>query len=260
MRIIIRGMALLLAGIYALLLFVAVFLSDGLIFQPQPSSYRNTAEVLKLTTQDGKKISAIYLLNPQAKYTILFSHGNAEDIGDVRPLLEEFRNAGFSVFAYDYNGYGTSEGKPSEKNSYMDIDAAYAYLTQAAHISPASIISYGRFVGSGPAVDLASRKPIAGLVVQSGFTSAFRVLTLGRFIPFQNFNNLAKITMIQCPVLIMHGRADEVIPFHHGELLLAAAHEPKSYLWINGAGHNDFDLVAGKRLTAALTAFTQSLQ
>src|SRR5437764_349842 len=118
MRIIIRVMALVLVGLYALLLFVAIFLSDGLIFQPQPSSYRDTAEVLKLNTQDGKKISAIYLLNPQAKYTILVSHGNAEDIGDDRPLLEEFRNAGFSVFAYDYHGYGTSEGKPSEKNSY----------------------------------------------------------------------------------------------------------------------------------------------
>ena len=253
-------MAVLLVGVYAILLYVAVFQSDGLIFQPRPSSYQDSAEVLKLTTRDGKKISAIYLFNPQAKYTILFSHGNAEDIGDDRPLLNWFRGAGFSVLAYDYHGYGTSEGKPGEKNSYMDIDAAYEYLTQTVHLNPTSIICYGRSVGSGPAVDLASREPVAGLIIQSGFTSAFRVLAIGRLIPFEKFNNIAKMTSVHCPVLVMHGRSDGIIPFHHGELLLAAAHEPKSHLWVDRAGHNDFVNVAGKRLIAALTAFAQTLQ
>jgi fermentation-respiration switch protein FrsA (DUF1100 family) len=258
-RPLIKGMVFLLVGAYAVLLLVAAFLSDGMIFQPQPSSYRDTADILKLTTRDGKKISAIYLFNPLAKYTILFSHGNAEDIGDDRPLLEEFRDSGFSVFAYDYHGYGTSEGRPGEQNSYMDVDAAYEYLTQTLHLNPASIISYGRSVGGGPAIDLASRRPMGGLIVQSGFTSAFRVLALGRLIPFRKFNNLAKIARVRCPILVMHGRADEVIPFRHGESLLAAAHEPKSHLWVDGAGHNDFDEVAGKRLIAALGAFAQSL-
>ena len=258
-RPLIKGMLFLLAGLYAVLLFVAVFLSDGMIFQPQPSSYHDTTDILKLTTRDGKRISAIYLFNPRAKYTILFSHGNAEDIGDDRPLLEEFREAGFSVFAYDYHGYGTSEGRPGEQNAYLDIDAAYEYMTQALHLSPASIISYGRSVGSGPAVDLASRKPMAGLIVQSGFTSAFRVLALGRLIPFQKFNNLAKMARVRCPVLVMHGRADQVVPFRHGESLLAAAHDPKSHFWLDGAGHNDFDLVAGKQLTAVLDDFAKSL-
>lgn len=260
MRTLITVMAALLVGVYGILLYVALFQSDELIFQPQPSSYQDSAEVLKLTTRDGKKISAIYLFNPQAKYTILFSHGNAEDIGDVRPLLNWFRDAGFSVFAYDYHGYGTSEGRPSEKNSYVDIDAAYDYLTQAMHLSLASIICYGRSVGSGPAVDLASRRPVAGLIIQSGFTSAFRVLAIGRLIPFEKFNNIAKIKSVRCPVLVMHGRSDGIIPFHHGELLLAAAPEPRSHLWIDRAGHNDFESVAGKRLIAALTAFSQSLQ
>lgn len=82
-------------------IFVAFF-SEGLIFQPQAPGYRDDSSILKLTSADGARISAKYLPNPTAKYTILYSHGNAEDIGDDAPLFERLRNAGFAVFAYDY--------------------------------------------------------------------------------------------------------------------------------------------------------------
>src|SRR5258707_452954 len=110
----------LIALVYVVFSIFLYFFADYLIFQPHPSSYRDDKDVLKLKTADGKWISAVYLENPQAKYTLLFSHGNAEDIGDNFPFFKELRHIGFAVFAYDYHGYGTSAGKPSETKCYLD--------------------------------------------------------------------------------------------------------------------------------------------
>lgn len=87
-----------------------LFFADSLIFLPHPSSYRDSPEILKLRSTDGRQISAVYLANASATYTLLVSHGNAEDLGDDREWLKDLRQAGFNVFAYDYQGYGTSEG------------------------------------------------------------------------------------------------------------------------------------------------------
>src|SRR4029077_4486173 len=170
-------MLLIIFALYLGLLLVAVFLSDRMIFLPHPSSYRDSAEVLKITTASGKKISAVYLPNPAAKFTLLVSHGNAEDLGDDRDWLDTLRHAGFSVFAYDYEGYGTSEGKPSEKACYEDVAAAYEFLAVDLKTAPDTIIIFGRSVGTGPAAHIAAKRPSAGVILQSPFVSAFRVLT-----------------------------------------------------------------------------------
>jgi fermentation-respiration switch protein FrsA (DUF1100 family) len=248
------------AGLYLLLLGVAVFLSDRMIFQPQRSSYQDGPDLLKLTTADGTRISALYLPNPAATYTILFSHGNAEDLGDDRPLFQQLRAAGFAVFGYDYHGYGTSGGAPSEKTIYSDVFAAYDYLTGTLRVPPERIISFGRSVGSGAAIELAANKPVAGLIVQSGFTTAFRVLTQVPLVPFDKFRNVDKIARVRCPVLIMHGRADGVIPMRHGLALYQRANLPKMSFWVEGAGHNDFELVAADRYFQALKEFSRSLE
>ncbi|MBE9229652.1 alpha/beta hydrolase [Phormidium sp. LEGE 05292] len=243
--------------IYACVGLYAYFFSDRMIFLPQPSTYQDNNRILKLTTKDGVKISAVYLPNPQAKFTILYSHGNAEDLGDNFLILEELRNLGFSVFAYDYRGYGTSQGKPTEKAAYKDIDAAYDYLTQNLGVSPEKIILYGRSVGGGPSVDLGSRKPVGGLILENTFVSTFRVVTQITLFPFDKFNNIAKIKKVHSPVLVMYGKADKVIPFWHGEKLFAAANEPKRVLVIEAAGHNDFRDTASTEYDRALREFTQ---
>jgi len=113
-----RGLSLSLLRIavllYAGLLAFGYFLSDRYIFLPRPSSYKDTPDFLKLTTEDGNKITALYLPNRSAKFTLLISHGNSEDLGDDRDWLEDLQKAGFNIFAYDYEGYGTSEGRPNE--------------------------------------------------------------------------------------------------------------------------------------------------
>lgn len=227
---------------------------DSIIFQPPPPGYRDDASVLKFSSADGSRISAKYFSNSAATFTLLFSHGNAEDMGSDTPLLEAIRDAGFSVFAYDYQGYGTSEGKPSEEHLYEDSEAAYNYLRNSLNVPATRIIPFGRSLGAAAAVDLAARRPVAGLIMESAFTSAFRILT--RFpLPFDKFPNLTKIRNVRCPVLVIHGKRDGIISFYHGQKLFAAANEPKRSYWVEQAGHNDLALVAGSRYLEELRRF-----
>lgn len=238
-------MFLLLVSLYIGFALFAYFFSDSMIFFPHPATYRDSPEILKLTTAHGKKISAVYLPNPAAQFTLLVSHGNAEDLGDDRDWLQDLRHAGFSVFAFDYEGYGTSEGKPSESATYEDEAAAYEYLAVELKTSPDNTIIFGRSVGTGPATYIAARRPSAGLILQSPFLSAFRVLTRIPLLPFDKFPNYKNIRHVHSPVLIMHGRQDSVIPFWHGEKMLALANEPKQFYWAQNADHNDLTMALG---------------
>jgi fermentation-respiration switch protein FrsA (DUF1100 family) len=259
-----RGLAaaLLIVAIasYMALVGVGLFLSDKYIFRPRPSSYKDTPEFLKLATADGNKITAIYLPNPSAKYTLLISHGNSEDLGNDRAWQESLRRAGFNVFAYDYEGYGTSEGKPNETRTYQDVSTAYSYLVTVLKTPPERVIIFGKSVGSGPSVHIAAREPVAGLIVQSGFTSAFRVMTRVSIVPFDKFPNYKDIRNVHCPVLIIHGTVDSVIGFYHGKELYELANEPKSHLWVDSANHNDVEEVAGDAYIKAIQSFAASLQ
>jgi pimeloyl-ACP methyl ester carboxylesterase len=256
----IRSMLYIPALVYLGLLIFAVFFSDSVIFQPPVAGYQDSQEILKLTTKAGKRISAIYLPNDKARYTVLYSHGNAEDLGGLWPILEEIRRWGFSVLAYDYQGYGTSEGQPSESHTYEDIDAAYDFLTVALNIPAQQIIVYGHSVGSAVALDLAVRKPVAALICESAFITAFRVVTRMPILPFDKFKNLAKIASVNCPVIIVHGRQDTVVPCWHSEKLFASARESKRLILIDRAGHNDVMLFAGKRYLEILQEFGFAVQ
>ena len=253
--IIVRGVVLATVGAYVALTIFGTFFTDSIIFQPPSPGYRDDVSVLKLTSADGARISAIYFPNANATYTLLFSHGNAEDIGYDTPFLEAVHDAGFAVFAYDYQGYGTSEGKPSEEHLYEDNRAAYHYLINDLHVPPGKIIAWGRSLGAAAAVNLAASQPVAGLIMESAFTSAFRVLTRFPLLPFDKFPNLAKISNVHCPVLVIHGKRDGIISFYHGQTLFAA--EPKISFWVDKAGHNDLAMVAGSRYFEALQAFAE---
>lgn len=250
-----------LIGFYLALLCFAYFFTDKAIFQPPPSSYKDTdPRIFKLASGDGAKISAVYLSNPKARYTLLYSHGNAEDIGQNFGLFKRLHDMGFAVLAYDYRGYGTSPGTPSEANAYRDEEAAYDYLVKDRGVPADRIIAIAHSVGCAMAVDLASRRTVGGLIIESAFVSADRIVTTIPILPFDTFQNLTKISRVHCPVLIMHGRQDAVVPFWHGERLFAAANEPKRSLWIDGAGHNDLVDVLGSRYEQALKDFAAQLE
>lgn len=239
----------------------AWFVSDRMIFLPPASSYRaRDLPVVLVETEDGASVATLHLPNPEATFTLLYSHGNGEDLGHLAGLLEELRGAGFAVLAYDYRGYGLSRGgAPTADGAYRDQAAVYRYATEELRIPPSRIILYGRSVGSGPAVELATRAPVAGLVIESGFVSAFRVMTGVSLLPFDKFPNLRNLRKVECPVLVIHGTADEVIPLSHGERLFAAAPGPKEALWVEGAHHNDVAWVGGARYQEALRAFAASI-
>ena len=164
------------------------------------------------------------------------------------------------MFAYDYEGYGTSEGSPSEKNAYKDADAAYEYLVGQLKVSPDKIIIHGRSVGGGLATYLASREKVAGLILESSFVTAFRTLTQIPLLPFDKFRNIDRIKNIKCPVLVIHGKADKIIPFWHGEKLFEAANEPKLKFWVDDAGHNDLVMMAGNSYWDTIKHFTDFIK
>lgn len=245
--------------IYLALSLYAYFYADSLIFQAQTSSYRNDPGIIKIKTSDGEMISARFFEKPTATHTILFSHGNAEDIGLLDSTANDFRKIGFAFFAYDYRGYGTSEGDASEAKTYRDIDAAYYYLTRELKIPPERIIVFGRSLGGAVSIDLAARKKVGALIAESSFVSAFRLLTKIKITPFDKFESLNKIKNATCPVLVIHGRRDSIIPFWHGEKLFAEANEPKFSLWIDEAAHNNLSAGGGESYLKAIRDFADNL-
>ena len=107
--------------VYATVCLVVYLLADRMTFLPPPATYRDSDAILKLQTADGVELSAVHLPNPAADYTVLYSHGNAEDLGVILPMLARLRASGFAVFAYDYRGYGTSRGTPSAVRTTAEV-------------------------------------------------------------------------------------------------------------------------------------------
>jgi hypothetical protein len=242
--------------VYVAFAALAWLMADRMMFLPPRPSYRAGQLPIVMMPVDGDSLATLQLPNPRAAVTVLVAHGNAEDLGQLAPFLEELRRAGFAVIAFDYRGYGMSTGgPPSVAGATRDMAAVYHHAVTTLKVPPSRLVLYGRSVGSGPATDLAARVPIGGLVLESAFVSAFRVLTKVSLLPFDRFHNLRHIRRVRAPVLVIHGTADEVIPVSHGRRLYEAAVGPKVALWIEGAHHNDVSLVGGARYWSALAAF-----
>jgi fermentation-respiration switch protein FrsA (DUF1100 family) len=240
----------------------ALLCANGLIFPVPAPTYRDTPGQTKLPSPDGNHITAVYLPNPSAPYTLLYSHGNAEDLGTIEQTLHELRARGWAVFAYDYPGYGTSTGKPSESGCYAAIAAAYSYLTTLKNVPPERIVLYGRSLGSGPSLELATHVPVGGIILDGAFTSTFRVFIPCKLLFWDKFDNLAKITHLHPPlppILSIHGTVDKTVPFWHGVALDAAYPGPKEHLWIQGADHNNILEVAPAAYWDAIERFRLSL-
>ena len=227
------------------MIYAATF-ADKMIFPEVPKSYTDGPETFKLKARDGADITATYLEAPDARRLLLYSHGNGVDIGMIRPYLETFQAAGISVLAYDYPGSGTSSNKASEAGVYAAADAAYAHATNTLNFAPEQITLYGRSLGSGPSCWLAERYPIGRLIIDGGFSSTFRVMTRVKVLPWDKFDNVARLRSINCPVLIIHGTIDETVPFNHAKQNWAVLSGAKQKLWVEGAGHNNLRDIVGQ--------------
>ena len=204
-------------------------------FEP-PEKYGLRVEEVWLRAEDNVRLNAWYLPSPSASKVLLVFHGNATNLGTDLPRLQFFARLGVSLFEVDYRGYGKSEGSPDEAGLYRDANAAYQYLVATRSYKPRDILLHGQSLGGAVAIDLASRRECGGLIVESSFTSAREMarrmflLPLLEYIPKSRFDSLRKIGQVRCPVLIVHGTQDQLIPFSMGQELYQAAREPKSFL------------------------------
>ncbi|CDP02355.1 unnamed protein product [Coffea canephora] len=206
---------------------------------------RDNVDVLRLATKRGARIVALYVKNPAASLTLLYSHGNAADLGQMYDLFSELSlHLRVNLMGYDYSGYGQSTGKPSEQNTYADIEAAYRCLLEKYGANEEDIILYGQSVGSGPTLDLASRlSRLRAVVLHSPIMSGLRVMyPVKRTYWFDIYKNIEKIPLVQCPVLVIHGTADDVVDCSHGKQLWELCKEKYEPLWVKGGNHCDLEL------------------
>ena len=231
------------AAVYFAMLVIVWAVCDKLLFPVQPPAYRlDDPGILAIPFKDGQTLPALWLPRDGARWNVLYLHANAEDVGAVRAAMEEWRERfGVGVLAVEYPGYGRATGSPSEDGCHAAVRTGYAYLRETLRTPPERILVYGRSLGGGVAVELASNREIGALVLESTFLSAFRTKTGIRVFPFDRFNSYAKIGAVRCPLLVIHGDADRVIPFYHGKWLFEAAKSAreKRFVAVPGAGHND---------------------
>lgn len=207
--------------------------------------------------------------------TILYLHGNGSNVGDLIATGKRFHDLGWNCLLIDYRGYGLSQGPfPAEDRVYEDAEAGWHYLVQALNIPPENIIVYGHSLGGAIAIELATRQPeMAGLIVEGSFTSMLEMAKLQpryRIFPLdwiltQRFNSLEKVRSLRPPLLLIHGTADETIPYSMSQQLQEAAnqsiHQPYAeVVLISDAGHNDLPEIGGDVYIHAIHTFVEALR
>lgn len=248
--------ALMLAG--CTLIDSYTFFPDRNIGPPPPG-----VEERWITTEDGQRLHAWFAGPAPAggaapPPTLIWSHGNAGNIGGRAHVLLALAHRGLRVLAYDYRGYGRSTGTPTEAGVYLDAAAAFDHEVGRG-TAPRSIISFGESLGGAVSIALAERRPCAGLAVVSTFTRLADVARhhygpLG-LLAGRRFDSLARVGRRSMPLLVAHGDRDEIVPFELGEQLFAAAASPKRFHRIIGGQHND--ALASPDLLDTVAAFAR---
>ena len=215
-------------------------------------------------TDDGLELNGWYVPSKGSEFTVLLCHGNGGNITHRLDSINMLHDLGLSCFVFDYRGYGNSQGKPSEEGTYIDARAAYKWLTRKKKAHADHVIVFGRSLGGAVAARLATKVKPRALVLESSFTS---YVDMGRkfypYMPVRWFARFAYRTIdyvrqIHCPVLMIHSRYDEIVPFEFGLELYEAANEPKEMVEISG-GHNDAFLISGETYKSAWTKWLKFL-
>jgi hypothetical protein len=240
---------------YAVVVGAVYLTQERLVFYPQigredattPQAYGLAYESLELATEDGERLHAWWVPAAEPRGAVLLFHGNAGNMAARLDYLKMFHRLRYSTLIIDYRGYGRSSGTPSEEGTYRDAEAAWTWLTGARGVKPGDVVLFGESLGGAVASWLAVRHPPRALVLASTFTS---ITDLGAevypFLPVRlisriRYDSRANLRSIRAPVLIMHSREDDLIPFSHGQKLFEAANEPKQFLEL--AGEHNFGFV-----------------
>jgi fermentation-respiration switch protein FrsA (DUF1100 family) len=233
-----------------------------------PTSLDLPVERVTFPTEDGLTLASwvIPAGRDSTGLWLLICHGNAGNLSEFgRPVhYAGLRELGLHLFAFDYRGYGESEGVPTESGLYKDADAAYRYLRDGRGVPAERIIVFGHSLGSAVAVDLASRVPVGGLIVEGALTSVVdRGQELYPFFPVRwiagtRFASFEKISRVAAPKLFLHATGDEVIPVAHGRRLYQEAPPPKIFVELRG-GHGDAFDVDSANYFGAIERFLTTL-
>ncbi|MEI8349659.1 MAG: alpha/beta hydrolase [Candidatus Omnitrophota bacterium] len=256
-------------GVMVLLSYTKYLENRGIFFPSKvmecaPDALGMIFEEAPCRTEDGLMLYGWFIPAPDAAYTVLFFTGNAGNISYRLDKLKLLHEAGLNVYIIDYRGYGRSAGKPSEAGLYKDAQAAYTYLIRSRALSPEQIILYGESLGAVAAVDLAVRHPVKALILEGAFSNAKDMArTLYPYLPSWflslRFDSLRKIKKMYAPVLLLHSRDDEIVPYVLAKKLYDAAPGPKHFVELKG-GHNSAFLDSQTLYTASLRIFIESLQ
>lgn len=237
---------------YFAVIIVGCSLQTKLIFYPDKLSkdfkfeLKKNQEVVFFKTKDGENVNALFY--PGNKHdVILYFHGNAGDLSSWQFIAEDFNTIGYNFFIIDYRGYGKSSGTITEKGLYEDAEAAYQFLINEKGFPPNNIIIYGRSIGSGIAVELASRHETKGLILEAPYISLKKLVN--QKVPFlfpslflnYHFDNIGKINSIKSPILFLHGTKDALIPLSHTNKLYEDFTGKKKKIVIQGGTHNDLN-------------------
>jgi uncharacterized protein len=245
------------------------FLQRRLIYFPLAQAAPPIASVLTggedviFRTADGLRLNGWFIpaRAPGPQGTVLVFNGNAGDRSFRAPLAAALNQAGFSVLLFDYRGYGGNPGSPSEEGLLNDARAARAYVVGRPDVDASRLAYFGESLGAAVAIALARERPPAALVLRSPFTSLTDMARLHYPVPRvdlvlrDHFDSITNIPYLTCPVLVIAGDQDRIVPPNQSRRLYDAAQQPKQFVLINGADHNDFALLAGDKLVHELTGF-----
>jgi uncharacterized protein len=235
------------------LIFPAEKLPPDHVFSPNKGGRE-----IRILTEDGVSLSAIRYANFKSDRIILFFHGNAGSLDSWRFVYNDLEYLKTDMIILDYRGYGKSGGTISEKGLYLDAKALYAHARGLGY-GDSDIVIYGRSIGTGIAVDVAQGKDLAGLILESPYSSLRKMIyrefwfMLPYFYLAYTFDNCRKMASVTARLLVIHGTRDESIPFEYGKELFECYPGPKRFVPIEGGGHNDLDSFPEKR--EALEAF-----
>jgi fermentation-respiration switch protein FrsA (DUF1100 family) len=247
------------------------FAQPGMLFYPTsrlgatPADWEMDYREVLMQAEDGVGLHGWLVPRRGSDWALLFFHGNAGNISHRRDSIEVFHRLGLNVLIFDYRGYGRSEGSPSEAGLYRDARAAWDWLTIEGGFPPQRVILFGRSLGGVVAAELASRVNPHALILESSFSSArdtarhlFPLLSRAVWLRYE-LDAAAYVRQVRAPILVMHSRDDEIIPYALGRKLFAAASEPKHFVDLSG-GHNDGFLLSEPHYSAALAAFLEDVR
>ncbi|MCU0735243.1 MAG: alpha/beta hydrolase [Methylotetracoccus sp.] len=239
---------------YGLLLAAACGFQSRLVYFPlvgrnetlTPAALHLPFEEVQIATADGETLHGWFVPTPETRGTVLLFHGNAGNITHRVSWLPMFRQLRLDALLFDYRGYGASTGTPTEAGTYADAEAAWHHLTESRKIPAERIVLLGESLGGAIAAHLAARQTPGALVLHSAFTSVpdlageiypfLPVRLLARF----QYDTLAAVSAVRCPVLVVHSRDDDIVPFSHGQRLFDAAPEPKAFIELTGSHNSGF--------------------